>query len=116
MTSSPVPQPISETQVEQIEKELLERIIESMKSNTLPLEKAHELAKDFLAELPIEDKQDLLEKLRELAEKYPEARGVYVTYSKSEKEEERQRKLQQIAQQLHTGNFEDASKTMKGVV
>ncbi|MDO8660909.1 MAG: hypothetical protein Q7K43_03400 [Candidatus Woesearchaeota archaeon] len=65
-------------EVEAVKKELTDLIIVHLRENKIEVDKARALASDFLDVLPIETHQDLLNKLKELGEKYQEAKAVYV--------------------------------------
>lgn len=98
-----------------IEKDLLSHIILNMQQRKISTEDAQKLAREFLALLPAKDKEDLLNKLKNLGEKYPEAKSVYVKYYASEDEEQRQNKLQGMLEHVRAGNIEQAINVAKGV-
>lgn len=100
--------------VENVEKELLDEIIKNLEQNTLSEEEAQEIAQEFLALLPIEDKQDLLKKLHELSVDHIQTQPVYLQYAKPFEEEEREKKLKQISHHIKKGQIEHALAVAKG--
>ena len=100
-------------QVEAVKRELAELIIKHLKENKLPAEKAKKLAEDFLNVLPIKDRQDLLEKLKNLGENYLEAKEVYVDELKRASEKKRIDTLSQMRDHIKQGNIDNAIETAK---
>lgn len=96
-----------------IEKELVDEIVENLDQASITAEEAQQLAQDFLAILPMNDKKDLLKKLYTLSEKHTEAKKIYLEYAKPYEEEERQKRLTLISQHIKNGNIEDALATAK---
>ncbi len=92
----------------QVEKDLLLEIMVHLKESKISMDEAQHLAKDFLSVLPIQDKQDLLQKMKQLGEKYEEAQSVFLKYAKPEEEDERNRKLEAIAAHLRVGDLQKA--------
>lgn len=64
-------------QINNVEDELFEIILKHLEENKIAVDKAQELAREFLAVLPIASQQDLLHKLQALSDTYPEAKEVY---------------------------------------
>ena len=91
-----------------IEEELFNEIVNNLEQASITVEEAQQLARDFLAILPMEDKKDLLKKLYELSQKHAEARKIYIEYAAPYEEEERQKRLTLISQHLKSGKIEDA--------
>ena len=100
-------------EVEEVKKELLELIIEHLKQNKIQAEAAQQLARDFLAVLPIKDQADLLNKLKNLGEKYPEAEKVYLDELSKASNEKRDQALTQMRDLIKQGNIEGAISTAK---
>ena len=96
-----------------IEKELLNEIVENLDQASITPEEAQQLAHDFLALLPMQDKKDLLKKLYVLSQKHGEARKIYIEYAAPYEEEERQKRLTLISQHIKNGKIEDALATAK---
>lgn len=96
------------TEVKQIEKELVELIIEHLKANKLDVEKARQQARDFLAVLPVKDQKDLLDKLKGLSEKYEEAQEIYAEEIGKIEETKRQQTLNQMRDFIQQGNIDNA--------
>lgn len=96
-------------EVELVKRELVELIIEHLKDNKIDVDTSRKLASDFLAVLPISTWVDLLTKLKQLGQKYPEARELY--YEELEKEEERKKHiaLDQIRDHIQQGQIEEAT-------
>jgi beta-xylosidase len=85
-----------------------------MRQRKISKEQAQQLAKDFLALLPVQDKKDLLDKLYQLGQNNPEAKEVYIKYAAPYFEEERLKKLQLMTQHIKLGNIEEAIQVAKG--
>ena len=100
--------------IEQVEKDLLEHIVESMKDRKVSVEEAQSLARDFLALLPPQGKTDLLNILRSLAGKHPLVINVYHDFAVAESNEERDKKLDLAAQHIQQGEIEKALEVVKG--
>lgn len=98
----------------ELEKDLLDHIINSMQNRKISIEDAQKLAQEFLALLPANDKKDLLNKLNVIAQKFPEARQTYTKYAAHNEKEERQKALQEMSQHIKTGNIEQAISVAKG--
>jgi hypothetical protein len=96
------------TEVEEVKKELLELIIEHLKQNKIQADQAQQLARDFLADLPIKDQTDLLAKLKDLGQKYPEANEVYLDELSKATDEERDQTLNQMRDFIKQGNIDGA--------
>jgi hypothetical protein len=79
-----------------------------MKHREISVGMAQKLAKDFLALLPMQDKEDLLHKLNELGKKYHEANAVYVKYAAPYEEEKRQKLLDEMTAHIRSGDIENA--------
>lgn len=99
--------------VDDVERDLLTQIVTNMKHRDLTVAEAQQLAKDFLATLPVHDKLELLNKLSDLGKKHREAQTVYVKYASPIYEQDRQRKLQLMSQHIKNGNIEEALKVAK---
>src|SRR5258708_3355472 len=79
-----------------VEKDLLYQIMLHLRQRKISKEQSQQLAKDFLALLPVQDKKELLDKLYKLGEHNPEAKEVYLKYATPYFEEERLKKLQEM--------------------
>ena len=101
------------TEVEEVKKELLELIIEHLKQNKIQEEEAQQLARDFLAVLPIKDQADLLNKLKNLGEKYKEVNEVYLDELSKASDEKRDQALTQMRDFIKQGNIDSAIQTAK---
>ncbi|MBI2621410.1 MAG: hypothetical protein HYW63_02040 [Candidatus Levybacteria bacterium] len=100
-------------EVEEVKKELLQLIIEHLKSNKIEAGAAQQLARDFLAVLPIKDQADLLQKLKNLGQKYPEAEKVYLDELEKATDEKRDQVLNQMRDFIRQGNIDSAISTAK---
>lgn len=100
--------------VSDIKRDLLFYIILHIKHQELSLKGAQSLAKDFLAIFPIIDKNDMLNKMHQLGNKYPEARTVYIKYANPYYEEERQNKLKEALLHIRNGDVDKALHAAKG--
>ncbi len=99
-----------------VEKDLLTAIVENLKQNTLQVDQAKSLAREFLTLLPMQDKKDLLNKLYKLSQEHVETKSLYLKYAKPYEEEERQKKLALMSQHIKNGQIEHALTIAKGGV
>ena len=97
-----------------LEKELLEIIITHLRSHEMHEPQARKLAHDFLLLLPLEDKQDLLQKLYALSKRHRETKELYLKYAKPIEEEDRQKKLALMSDHIKNGQIEHAINIAKG--
>lgn len=102
-------------EVEQVKKELLELIIEHLKQNKIEAGEAQQLARDFLAILPIKDQADLLEKLKILGSKYKEANEIYLGKLEETTNDSADKALTQVRDQISHGNINGAIETAKNL-
>ncbi|HXS14720.1 MAG TPA: hypothetical protein VN711_01200 [Candidatus Saccharimonadales bacterium] len=102
-------------EVKQIEKELVELIIAHLKGNQIDVETARQQARDFLALLPVSDQKDLLSKLKELGDKYYEAKEIYAEELGKVEEAKRQQTLSQMRDYIQQGNLDSAIATAKAM-
>jgi len=100
-------------EVEEVKRELLELIIEHLKQNKIEAGSAQQLARDFLSVLPIKDQADLLQKLKNLGQKYPEAEKVYLDELSKATDEKRDQALSQMRDFIRHGNIDSAISTAK---
>lgn len=107
-------------EVELVKKELVDLIIAHLRENKIEADKARELASDFLDVLPIENHQDLLDKLKQLGEKYQEAQALYVERLGQVTSQQTEQALNNMRDAIAKGNMDHAitvAKTMsQGVV
>lgn len=102
-------------EVKLVEKELVDLIIAHLKVNRIAVETARQQAKDFLSLLPINDKKDLLSKLKGLSEKYEEAKEIYAVEVGKVYETERQQTLAQMRGFIQAGNMDAAIAAAKAM-
>lgn len=95
-------------EVEAIKKELVDLIVVHLRENKIDEQKARQLAADFLAVLPISTQRDLLEKLKSLGTKYPEAQELYVKELREVSDQQREQVLLQMRDCIKEGNMEQA--------
>ncbi len=95
-------------EIEEVKKKLVDLIIVHLEANQIEPEKAKQLASDFLAVLPVKDHKDLLEKLKNLGEKYPEAKEIYVDEIVDDAKTKDNEALNQMRNHISTGNIEQA--------
>ncbi|OGH38962.1 MAG: hypothetical protein A3B44_03605 [Candidatus Levybacteria bacterium RIFCSPLOWO2_01_FULL_38_21] len=95
-------------EVEEVKKELVELIIKHLREKKIPVDKAKKLAEAFLKILPINDQQDLLDKLKNLGVDYQEAKEIYVDELKKISEERRDQTLSQMRDHIKQGNIDKA--------
>lgn len=107
---------VTEDEVQEVEKELLDEITKNLEENKMTMDDAQQTAKDFLALLPIQDKKDLLEKLRLFAKGHTLGQGVFLKYAKPQEEKERVEKLHAMATHIKVGNIDQALQIAKGEI
>ncbi|MDE2026425.1 MAG: hypothetical protein KGJ07_08095 [Patescibacteria group bacterium] len=100
--------------LEQVEKTLLDNIVQNLKTNKMSVEDSENLAKEFLALLPPKDREDLLTKLHGLGRTYQPARETYVELVVPLEEQMRQEKLNVMRDHIKSGNIEQAIAVAKG--
>ena len=106
--------PAMQTITTDVEKDLLAAIIDSLKQNSLQVDQARALAREFLALLPMEDKRDLLDKLYKFSQEHSEVKDIYLKYAKPFEEEDRQQKLALMSEHIKNGRIEHAIAVAKG--
>lgn len=99
---------------EEIEEELLLEIISNLTHETMTEEQAQSYAREFLTLLPIQDKHELLEKLRAFSKTNPAAKGLYLKFGGPIEEEERQKKLKLMSKHIKNGQIDHALNVAKG--
>lgn len=97
-----------------VQRDLLFELIISMRHKLITVGGARRLAKDFLELFPFQTKEDFLEKMKILSEKYPEARAVYLKYAVPHVNQIEKELLDKISQHLQGGNIEQALNVAKG--
>ncbi len=102
-------------EVNLVEKELLELILTHLENNKIDADKAQQLAKDFLAILPVADQKDLLEKLQSLSNTYEEAKELYVDELTKVSNEQRDLALTSMRDAIQKGNIEHAINAAKSL-
>lgn len=102
-------------EVKIIEKELLDLIIEHLKANKIEVEKARQLARDFLSVLPVKDQKDMLTKLKNLGDQYEEAKEVYAEELSKISDQIREQTLTQMRDYIKQGNIDSAIATAKNM-
>lgn len=103
-------------EIKLIEEELLGLIIAHLENNKIDTIKAQQLAKDFLAILPVSDQKDLLGKLKTLSGTYNEAKELYVDELSRVSDTQRDQVLAKMRDAIQQGDIEKAvtiAKTMQ---
>lgn len=103
--------------IEVVERELLEAIIDHLKNNKIDVGEARKLAQDFLATLPIQNRSELLAKLKALGETYDEAHAVYVKEFSKDSVTKTSETLDKMRDAIATGNMDNAiahAKSLQG--
>jgi len=85
-----------------------------MKEKKTTFGSAKYLAKDFLALLPAENKEDALNKLYSLTAIYPEAKVVFAKYIGQIEDEKTNNKLETMRIYMQQGNYEYALQIARG--
>lgn len=102
-------------EVKQIERELVERIVEHLKANKIAADVARQQARDFLSLLPVKDQRDLLHKLKNLGDTYEEAKEVYAEELGKVNEVVRLQVLDQMRGYIRAGNIDAAIASAKSI-
>ncbi len=97
-----------------VQRDLLFEIIMSLRHKLITVGGGRRLAKDFLALFPIQTKEEIIEKMKNLSEKYPEARAVYLKYAVPHQDQIEKELLNQISQHIQSGNIDQALNVAKG--
>jgi len=97
-----------------IEKDLLNLIIDNLDQAKITVEEAQSVAKEFITLLPLQDQKDLLEKLNKLGQDHSETKIMYLKYAKPIEEDERQKKLALMSEHIKNGEIEHALAVAKG--
>ena len=97
-----------------IENELLQIIIDNLDQEKMTVEDAQKIAQEFLALLPLQDKQDLLDKLYKFGLGHAETKSLYIKYAKPIEEEDRQKKLALMSEHIKNGQLDHALAVAKG--
>jgi hypothetical protein len=105
-----------EKYINDIKQDLLFHIITNLRAEKVTLGQAKYLSKDFLALLPVQDKEEILNKLYSLTSLYGEARAVFVKYIGPFEEEKTMKKLAVARKYMQNKEYEKALQSMKGVV
>lgn len=93
----------------EIEKELVDEIIQHLQANKIDLSEAQKLARDFLSVVSqVRDQQDLLKKLRDLGQVYKEVGDVYVKELDKTSMLERDKILTQVRSYITQGRMDEA--------
>lgn len=95
-------------EIKHIEDELVEIIIQNLKNNKIDNNEAQKLAADFLAVLPINDQQDLLNKLKDLGKQHPITESLYVEEITRITNAQRDQALAGMRQAIQKGNIQAA--------
>lgn len=93
-------------EVEHIKEELIDIVIGHLRENKIDVARAKQLASDFLMLLPFKDQLDLVMKLKNLGEKYEEAKGIYVEELTKADNEHREQALNQMRDAIRIGNMD----------
>lgn len=103
-----------ESYVKDVEKELLFLILKNMNEMQGSMEKAENLAQEFLNNYPYADKEILIAKLREMGNKYPEAYEVYIKYANEYYSAKRDRSFKKALSHIKKYEITNAIKAAKG--
>ena len=100
---------------EEVEKELLDIIILHLQNRQIDMNTASKLARDFIAVLPIQNRQDLLLKLQNLGNSYKEAKAVYQQELAKDVVQKEQQALIQMQGAIRQGNIDHAINVAKSL-
>lgn len=110
---TPSPAPVDPL-TDDVEKELVQHILENIGEDKLSLENAQKLAQEFLTLLPFKDKTDLVQKLNTLGQEHDEVKPIYLKYAAPMEEEARLKKIEEMSAHIKAGNIEHAITVAKG--
>jgi hypothetical protein len=99
----------------EIESELLAVIIQHLKNHQIDVSTASQLARDFLAQLPLQNHEDLLAKLKALSDHYPTVKPLYSLEASKGIEEKEKAALQQMSSSIKEGNIDHAISVAKSL-
>ncbi len=97
-----------------VQRDLLFELIMSMRHKLITIGGGRRLTKDFLALFPFQTKEEVIEKMKGLSEKYPEARTVYLKYAVPHINQAEKELIDKMTQHLKSGNIEEALNVAKG--
>lgn len=97
-----------------VQRDLLFELIMSMRHKLITVGGGRRLAKDFLALFPFQTKEEIIEKMKNLSEKYPEARAVYLKYAVPHINQTEKELIDKMSQHLQGGDIEKALNIAKG--
>jgi hypothetical protein len=100
-------------EVSSVEDELLTLIVQHLEENKLEPAKAQQLARDFLAILPVADQHELLQKLKELGGTYAEAQILYIEELAKIDEMKKDDVLNHMRSAIKNGDIENAISVAK---
>lgn len=100
----------------QVEKDLLQLIIDNMEKREMTLDEAHVLAKDYMALLPAVDKSDLMQKLLGYSELHPETQVVVESLKHLYETSRSQNTLEHMKHLIKQGDINSAMEVVKGGV
>lgn len=100
-------------EIEAVEEALLDLMIKRLDAEKMTPEEAQQLAKDFLALLPIQEKKELLEKLKQLSIQHSDVTGVYIMEMGRMANEQRDQVLNKMRDAIHKGDINAALQEAK---
>lgn len=100
--------------ISDVQRDLLFELIMSMRHKLITVGGARRLAKDFIALFPFQTKEEVIEKMKKLSEKYAEARTVYLKYAVPHTNQIEKELIDKISQHLQSGDIEKAINVAKG--
>lgn len=95
-------------EVKKIEEELLALITKHLEENKIEVDKAQQLARDFLAILPVTDRAELLQKLKDLSGQYDEVKTLYIQEMSKVDEMKKDEVLNHMRTAIQGGQIEQA--------
>lgn len=103
------------TELQLVKKQLTDLIIQHLEENKITVDRSRQLAREFLAALPVASHQDLLDKLKQLGEKHEEAQEVYVAELGKISNQQKEDALNTMRNAIQQGNIEKAVETAKTI-
>lgn len=110
MNFQPIPQPSKEMEelTSEVEKKLFACLVEHIKRSQLTVGQAQDMAKEFTALLPAQNKEALINILQRVGEHFSPAQEVYLSYAKSDEENLKEQTLSQVGPLIQSGDINAA--------
>lgn len=102
------------TLIKDVERDLVVKLVLGVKYGRIDLKEARNIAREFMAEHPYKNKEDLFEQLYIMSEKYNQVRKVYVKHVFEFEDEKRQNRLEIMRNYMKNNEYKNAVNVAKG--